>query len=232
MVTNIETPAVDNWYLIRVLWANVYTLSVKQKRNLFRVLHGGEKIADILFSRRTGTFSNGLRFKIVVRRPDSPLMRRPHNIRNYDFKKFEIPNSRTPNIPKFLKSCVDEYHWKYKESSGDFVEIVWLNCPRGNGCNSAFNFQKVVMTSSSGHIFRVTDPLWGESSSHKGQWRGALMFSLIYAWTNDGVNNQDAGDLRRHCAQYDATPMLLPKLSRLDISRHCRLQNQTLFFDN
>ena len=33
-------------------------------------------------------------------------------------------------------------------------------------------------------------------SPHKGKWRGALMFSLICAWTNDWTNNQDAGDLR------------------------------------
>ena len=33
---------------------------------------------------------------------------------------------------------------------------------------------------------------------HKGQWRGAWMFSLIYAWTNSWVNTGDAGDLRRH----------------------------------
>ena len=40
------------------------------------------------------------------------------------------------------------------------------------------------------------------NSPHKGQWRGALMFSLIYAWINDWVNNREAGDLRRqrgHC---------------------------------
>ena len=42
---------------------------------------------------------------------------------------------------------------------------------------------------------------------HKGQWRGALMFSLICAWTNGWVNNRDAGDLRRHSAHYDATVM-------------------------
>ena len=30
--------------------------------------------------------------------------------------------------------------------------------------------------------------------AHKGQWRGALMFSLICAWTNGWVKNQDAGD--------------------------------------
>ena len=36
------------------------------------------------------------------------------------------------------------------------------------------------------------------NSPHKGQWRGALMFSLVCAWTNDWVNNRDADDLRRH----------------------------------
>ena len=38
---------------------------------------------------------------------------------------------------------------------------------------------------------------------HKGQWRGALMFSLIYAWINDWVNNREAGDLRRQHGHYD-----------------------------
>ena len=38
---------------------------------------------------------------------------------------------------------------------------------------------------------------------HKGQWRGALKFSLICAWINGWVNNGEAGDLRRHCANYD-----------------------------
>ena len=32
------------------------------------------------------------------------------------------------------------------------------------------------------------------TSPHKGQWRGALMFSLVYAWINDWINNREAGD--------------------------------------
>ena len=40
---------------------------------------------------------------------------------------------------------------------------------------------------------------------HKGQWRGALMFSLICAWINGWANNGDAGDLRRDRAHYDVT---------------------------
>ena len=43
------------------------------------------------------------------------------------------------------------------------------------------------------------------NSPHKGQWRGALMFSLICVWINDWVNNHEAGDLRRHRAHYDVT---------------------------
>ena len=69
------------------------------------------------------------------------------------------------------------------------------------------------MTSSNGNIFRVTGPLCGESTSHrnspltKGQWRGALIFSLICAWINRWANNWDAGDLGRHRAHYDVNVM-------------------------
>ena len=45
------------------------------------------------------------------------------------------------------------------------------------------------------------------NSPHKGQWRGALMFSLICVWINGWVNNREAGDLRHYCAHYDVTVM-------------------------
>ena len=47
------------------------------------------------------------------------------------------------------------------------------------------------------------------NSPHKGQWRGALMFFFICAWTNGWVNNRDDGALRRHCVHYDVTVMML-----------------------
>ena len=47
------------------------------------------------------------------------------------------------------------------------------------------------------------------NSSHKDQWRGALMFSFFCAWINDWVKNREAGDLRRHRAHYDVTVMSL-----------------------
>ena len=45
------------------------------------------------------------------------------------------------------------------------------------------------------------------NSPHKGQWRGALIFSLICVWINDWVNNGEAGDLRRYRIHYDVTVM-------------------------
>ena len=45
------------------------------------------------------------------------------------------------------------------------------------------------------------------NSTHKGQWRGALMFSLICFWINDWVNNLEAGDLRRYRLHYDVIVM-------------------------
>ena len=45
-------------------------------------------------------------------------------------------------------------------------------------------------------------------SPHKGQWRGAVIFSLICAWINAWVNNREAGHLRCYRAHYDVTVMV------------------------
>ena len=45
------------------------------------------------------------------------------------------------------------------------------------------------------------------NSPHKGQWLGALIFSVICVWINGWVNNREAGDLRRCRAHYDVTVM-------------------------
>ena len=64
-------------------------------------------------------------------------------------------------------------------------------------------------------------PVTGESP-HKGQWRGALMFSLICALINGWVNNLEADDLRRHHTHYDVIVMTKlqrssPKLTAPDV---------------
>ena len=66
------------------------------------------------------------------------------------------------------------------------------------------------------HFPRYWPFVWGihrspVNSPHKGQWRGALMFSLICAWINGWVNNRKAGDLRRYRAHYDVTVMFVSR---------------------
>ena len=56
------------------------------------------------------------------------------------------------------------------------------------------------------------------NSPHKGQWRRALMLSLICTWTNGWVNNRDAGDFRRHRTHYDVI------LMKKGVSNHRRMQ--------
>ena len=50
------------------------------------------------------------------------------------------------------------------------------------------------------------------NSPRKGQWRGALMVSMISAWTNSWANNADAGDLRRHRSHNDVTLLISQRL--------------------
>ena len=52
---------------------------------------------------------------------------------------------------------------------------------------------------------------------HKGQWRGALMFSLICVWINGWVNNRKAGDLRRYRAHYDVIVMICTLLNHIEL---------------
>ena len=49
-------------------------------------------------------------------------------------------------------------------------------------------------------------------SPHKDQWRGALVFSLICAWTNGSANNRDAGDLSHPHVHYNVTVIHFVKM--------------------
>ena len=65
----------------------------------------------------------------------------------------------------------------------------------------------IMITLSNGNILGVTGPLCGEFTGHKGQWREALMFSLVCVWLNGWVNNREAGDLRRYRSHYSVIVM-------------------------
>ena len=81
---------------------------------------------------------------------------------------------------------------EYQERPGDFVR-----CP-----NAMCLFHDDVIEWK--HFPRYWPFVQG---IHKGQWRGALVFSLICAWINGWVNNREAGNLNRHRAHYDVIVM-------------------------
>ena len=68
----------------------------------------------------------------------------------------------------------------------------------------------------------------GNYSPHKGQWRGALMFTLICARINGRVNNREAGDLRRNRAHYDVI-VVICHCVRASENRPRRKQNTTKY---
>ena len=63
---------------------------------------------------------------------------------------------------------------------------------------------------------------------HKGQWRGALMFSLIYAWINDWANNREAGDLRRQHGHYDV--IVMNQRCAYRVTRHHQVEGHRTSF--
>ena len=73
------------------------------------------------------------------------------------------------------------------------------------------------------------------NSPHEGQWRGALMFSLICVWINDWVNNREAGDLRSYRAHYAVIVMVtkinLHRTTKRSRARHEAYSVVTIFSD-
>ena len=88
------------------------------------------------------------------------------------------------------------------------------------------------------HFPRYWPIVWGihrspVNSPHKGQWGGALMFSLIYACINVWANHRKAGDMRRHRIHYDVTVMtwnLQKKRYRHESLLSCMLKWAWFFF--
>ena len=79
------------------------------------------------------------------------------------------------------------------------------------------------------HFPRYWPFVWGihrspVNSPHKGQWRRALMFTLICVWINDWVSNREAGDLRRNRAHYDVNLMYWLIISTVAIKYPSMLQ--------
>ena len=69
------------------------------------------------------------------------------------------------------------------------------------------------------------------NSQHKGQWRGALKFSLICVWINDWVNNREGGDLRRYRAHYDVIVRRRGEVTMTVIDSDCTMMLKWLPWD-
>ena len=84
-----------------------------------------------------------------------------------------------------------------------FIFQTWLLCrvTHWNGNDKMITWWRHQMETFSALLAICVN------SPHKGQWRGALMFSLICVWINGWINNREAGDLRRNRAHYDVTVM-------------------------
>ena len=68
------------------------------------------------------------------------------------------------------------------------------------------------------------------NSPHKGQWRGALIFSLICVWTNGWVNNREAGDLRCQCGRMTQFHNLSSSIANINLILHTTKTNDNKDF--
>ena len=90
-------------------------------------------------------------------------------------------------------------------------------CPQ----DTDIQYMHIMMTSSNGNIFRVTDHLCREFTGHrwipstKASDAELWCFFFICVWINGWVNNREAGDLRRNRAHYDVIVMYTVHLPSL-----------------
>ena len=105
--------------------------------------------------------------------------------------------------------CYDYYSWPLSLLSWCFISILeaWSHLQLHSVlyCVSWWRHQMEIFSALLA-LCAGNSPV-PVNSPHKGQWRGALMFSLICAWINDWINSREAGDLRRHRGHYDANVM-------------------------
>ena len=106
----------------------------------------------------------------------------------------------SPTRRLFLKPIVQRH-----------VYITWINQPLSSRHwnKAGIGISSIYSTQYFPHywpfVWELTVNRSPVNSTYDGQRRGALMFSLTYAWINDWVNTRDSGDLRRHCSNYDVT---------------------------
>ena len=111
-------------------------------------------------------------------------------------------------------ACHTAISIKWHTKSGVELKMNWLNSDQFRlSIPIQFQFKNLSIQFQFNSWIDPSPALWGihrspMDSPHKGQWRGAFMFTLICALTHGWTNNGDAGDLRSHRAHYDGTVTL------------------------
>ena len=140
------------------------------------------------------------------------------------------------SLRQLAHSCLKELSysgiWRDMKVSLNPMEVIFHGMLAALGlrksCHDQYVLIHFMMTSSNGNIFRVTSHLCREFTGHrpiprKGQWRGALMFSLICARISSWVRNREAGDLGRHRAHYDVIFNKKNAVCLPPLQDHCHL---------
>ena len=159
-------------------------------------LCGSDTIHQVVKTRGKATYTSDLYTDSRASRQQHDILEsggdKPFNITKLIYTLSELlvweresPNSSDPIQGHHVSSGFSAYSGVFGEN-GDVIK--WKHFPR------YWPFVRGI------HRSPVNSPC-------KGQWRWALVFSLICAWINGWVNNREAGDLRRHRAHYDVIVM-------------------------
>ena len=124
--------------------------------------------------------SNAENFSIIWRHHESGVVRSDKLIDTQTRHQSNYCFVRFPHSTLLSQLCVTDFC----DSHDDVIK--WKHCPR------YWPFVRGI------HLLPVNSP-------YKVQWRGALMFYLIWVWIKGWVNNRETGDLRRYRTHYDAT---------------------------
>ena len=132
-------------------------------------------------------------------------------------KSIDLDNGLAALSEPVLTRFTDAYMEHYRKLNNRDVTHHWY---RGMRCVMTRHDDVIKWK----HFPRYWPFVWGihwstVNSPHKGQWRGALMFSLMCARINSWVNNREAGDLRRYRRHYDVIVMDL----EMTLSSHARI---------
>ena len=132
-----------------------------------------------------------------------------------------FPPPTLPNFPDrlpHLKTNVDKYKWfgvvQFKITLLDSIARHYYYFDRAwwrHQMETFSHFPRYWPFVRGIHRSPVNSP-------HKGQWRGALMFTLICTRINGWVNNREAGDLRRHRAHNNVIVMEMRYYGRRTLS--------------